>query len=182
MATTTDLDHKINQPSGPGHGNEQQGVALGDFDREINLKAILWSGVWLVVITLVSALLMWWLMKGFAGYDKAHEVKMLPMAAKYPMPKLPASMPLLQPEDPRQDRNQDMYDLRAAEDKILGSAGWVDQPGGTLRISVNDAIDAIVQRGVAPFPATGAAAATPATPAKTPPLPAATPTPAKPLG
>ncbi|HEY0554500.1 MAG TPA: hypothetical protein VGG20_09545 [Thermoanaerobaculia bacterium] len=182
MATpTTDLDRKINQTSGPGHGNEQQGVALGDFDREINLRAILWSGVWLVVVTLVSALLMWWMMKGFAGYDRTHEVKLMPMEAKYPSPKLPASTPLLQPEDPRQDRNQDMYDLRAAEDKLLDRAGWVDQPGGTLRISVDEAIDAIVQRGVAPFPATGAAA-TPATPAKTPPLPAATPSPAKPLG
>jgi hypothetical protein len=177
--TTTDLDHKINQPSGPGHGNEQQGVALGDFDREINLKAILWSGVWLVVITLVSALLMWWLMKGFAGYDRTHEVKLMPMAAKNPMPKLPASMPLLQPEDPKEDRNQDMYDMRANEDKLLDRAGWVDQPGGTLRISVDEAIDAIVQRGVAPFPATGAAgaAAPPAAPntASAPALP-------KPLG
>jgi hypothetical protein len=152
-------------------------VALGDFDREINLKAILWSGVWLVVVTLISALLMWWLMKGFAGYDKTHEVKMMPMAVKNPMPPLPASMPHLQPEDPRFDRNQDMYDLRANEDKSLDHAGWVDQPGGTLRVPIDVAIDAIAQRGVAPFPATGAAAT--ATTAKTP---TPTPAPAKPLG
>jgi hypothetical protein len=182
MATTTDLDHKINQPSGPGHANEAQGVALGDFDREINLRAILWSGVWLVVITLVSALLMWWLMKGFAYWDKTHEVQLMPMAAKNPMPKLPASMPLLQPEDPKEDRNQDMYDLRANENKLLDHAGWVDQPGGTLRISVDEAIDAIVQRGVAPFPATGAAPATPPTKPVDPGQATAPAPPAKPLG
>jgi hypothetical protein len=175
MATPTDLDAKISRSSGtPGHAPEQHGVAAGDFDREINLKAILWSGVWLVVVTLVSALLMWFLMKGFAGYDKTHEVKLMPMAAKNPIPKLPASTPRLQPEDPRQDRNQDMYDLRAAEDQVLNHAAWVDRPGGTLRVPIDVAIDAIVQRGVAPFPATGAPSAAPAT---TP-----TPAPAKPLG
>jgi hypothetical protein len=183
---TTDLDHKINQSSGPGHANERQGVALGDFDREINLKAILWSGVWLVVVTLVSALLMWWLMKGFAGYDKAHEVQMMPMAVKNPMPPLPPSMPHLQPEDPRYDRNQDMYDLRAKEDESLDHAGWIDQPGGTLRVPIDVAIDAIAQRGVGAFPATGAAA-TATTPAATTPtsaakIPTPTPAPAKPLG
>ncbi len=175
MATTTDLDAKINRSSGaPGNAPEQHGVAPGDFDREINLKAILWSGVWLVVVTLVSAVLLWWLMKGFAGYDKTHEVKMMPMAAKNPMPKLPASVPLLQPEDPRLDRNLDMYKMREGEDKLLDHAGWVDRPGGTLRVPIDVAIDAIVQRGGAPFPATGApAAARPTTP---------TPAPAKPLG
>jgi hypothetical protein len=177
MATTTDLDHKINQSPGPGHRNKQQGVALGDFDREINLRAILWCGVWLVVVTLISALLMWWLMKGFAGYDKTHEVKIVPMAAKYPTPKLPASTPRLQPEDPRLDRNLDMVKMRADEDKLLDHAGWVDRPGGTLRVPIDVAIDAIVQRGVAPFPATGAAA----TPTPTP-APATTAPPAKPLG
>jgi len=177
---TTDLDHKINESSGPGHSNEARGVALGDFDREINLRAILWSGVWMVVITLVSCLLMWWLMKGFAGYDKAHEVRMMPMAAKNPMPALPASMPRLQPEDPRFDRNQDMYDMRANEDKQLDQAGWVDRPGGTLRVSINDAIDAIARRGVAPFPPTGAPAPAATAPSAT--ASATAPPPAKPLG
>jgi hypothetical protein len=128
-------------------------------------------------VTLVSCLLMWWLMAGFAGYDKSHEVRMMPMAAKNPVPPMPASMPRLQPEDPRLDRNKDMYDMRADEDKLLDHAGWVDRPGGTLRVPIDVAIDAIAQRGVAPFPATGAPAPAPAATASAP----AT-APAKPLG
>ena len=92
-------------------------------------------------------------------------------------PRYVNSMPRLQPEDPRFDRNQDMYDMRANEDKLLDRAGWVDQPGGTLRVSIDDAIDAIARRGVAPFPPTGAPAPSPAATASAPALP-----PAKPLG
>jgi hypothetical protein len=152
--TTTDLDAKTD--TGPGHGHAvQHGVETGDFDREINLRAVLWCGVWLVVVTLAAALLMWLFLRGFQAYDERHEVKMMPMMAQNPQ-RPPTGVPLLQPESPSEDRNKDMVDLREAEDKRLGHAGWVDQPGGTLRVPVDVAIDAIVQRGVAPFPATGA--------------------------
>jgi len=154
MANTTDLDAKTD--TAPGHGHAvQHGVETGDFDREINLRAILWSGVWLVVVTLAAALLMWWLLRGFQTYDQHHEVKMMPMMAQNPQKAPPG--PLLQPENPAEDRNQDMANMRRNEDKLLEHASWVDRPGGTLRVPVAVAIDAIVQRGVAPFPAIGSA-------------------------
>jgi hypothetical protein len=159
MSSTTDrhgrsdLDAKTD--TGPGDGTAvQHGVATGDFDREISVRRILWSGVWLVVITLTSALLVWWFMRGLQIYDEHHEVQMMPMMARNPQQQQPG--PRLQPEDPKEDRNKDMVDMREAEDKSLGRAGWVDQPGGTLRVPIDVAIDAIVQRGIAPFPPTGA--------------------------
>ncbi len=177
MATTTDphgrkpgtglhgegeLDAKTD--TGPGHGLAvQHGVETGDFDREINVRGILWSGFWLTAGTLVAVLLMWWFLRGFQVYDEHHEVKMMPMMARNPQQPPPG--PRLQPENPSEDRNKDMADMREAEDKSLGHAGWVDQQGGTLRVPVDVAIDAIVQRGVAPFPATGATGAAPGVPA-----------------
>jgi hypothetical protein len=159
MSSTTDRhgrsDPDAKTDTGPGDGTAvQRGAATGDFDREISVRRILWAGVWLVVITLTSALLVWWFMRGLQVYDEHHEVEVMPMMARNPQQPPPG--PRLQPEDPEEDRNKDMVDMRAAEDQSLGRAGWVDQPGGTLQVPIDVAINAIVQRGVAPFPATGA--------------------------
>jgi hypothetical protein len=179
MATTTD-------PSKPGTGlhgegqldkvtdtggtdryatEEQHGIVTGDFDREINLRGILLSGLWLAVVTILANVLMWYFLRGFHVYDKHHEVKMLPMVEQNPQ-RPPQGQPLLQPENPAEDRNLDMAKMRENEDEQLNRASQV---GNTLRVPVEVAIDAIAQRGVAPFapmgggsPA-GAAGAPPAT-------------------
>lgn len=135
---------------------EQHGIVTGDFDREINVRAILWSGFWLAVVTIAANILMWWFLRGFQVYDQHHEVPVMPMAAQNPQK--PPLAPLLQPENPKEDRNQDMVDFRRDENKLLDRAAWVDRPGNTLRVPVDVAIDAIARRGVAPFPATGAPA------------------------
>jgi hypothetical protein len=134
---------------------EQHGIVTGNFDREINVRAILWSGFWLAVVTIVANILMWWFLRGFQAYDQRHEVPVLPMAAQNPQ-RPPQGQPLLQPEDPSQDRNKDMYDFRQKEDEQLDHASQV---GNTLRVPIDVAIDAIAQRGVAPFAPTGGSAA-----------------------
>jgi len=137
----------------PGHGLAvQHGSETGDFDREISVRRILWSGVWLTVGTLVFALLMWWFLRGIKAFEDHNEVRVAPMMAQNPQQPPPG--PQLQ-DDPAKD----MLKMRTDEDVLLDRAGWVDQQGGTLRVPVNVAIDAIVQRGVAPFPATGATGA-----------------------
>ena len=148
--------------------DDQHGIVTGDFDREINVRAILWSGFWLAVVTIVANILMWWFLRGFQVYDERHEVPVMPMAAQNPQ--RPPSAPLLQPEDPKEDRNQDMVDFRRQEDQQLGHAS---QAGDTLRVPVDVAIDVIAQRGVQPFPATGA----PATAVQAPQSPEAAPNP-----
>ena len=100
---------------------------------------------------------MWWFLRGFQVYDKHHEVQ--DDADGGEEPAAAAARRRACSRRTREDRNQDMVDMRADEDKSLDHAGWVDQQGGTLRVPVDVAIDAIAQRGVAPFPATGAAAA-----------------------
>lgn len=133
---------------------DQHGIVTGDFDREINVRGILWTGFWLAVVTIVANILMWWFLRGFQVYDQHHEVAVMPMAKQNPPP--PPQGPLLQPEDPRLDRYRDMVDMHQNEDQALTHAAWMDHPGGTLRVPIDVALDAIAQRGVAPFPATGA--------------------------
>ena len=144
-------------------------VEAAEIDREINLKGILWAGFWLVVVTLVSQLLMWWFLRGFQVWDEHHEARMAPMAVANPQQ--PPPTPRLQV-----DPTADMVEMRANEDQALTRAGWVDHEGGTLRVPIDVAIDAIAQRGVAPFPATGAAPATTAAPGLAAPVKTTTPT------
>jgi hypothetical protein len=150
---------------------DQHGIVTGDFDREINVRGILWSGFWLAVITIAANFLMWWFLRGFQVYDQHHEARVMPMAAKNPQ--RPPQGPLLQPEIPTEDRNKDMYEFRKAENQMLDKASWVDHPGGTLRVPVDMALDAIAQRGVAPFaPTGGSAAGAKGAPAAVPAVPA----------
>ncbi len=162
--STTDLgaDSSSATPAGA------HAVAAEEIDREINLKGILWCGFWLVVVTLVSQLLMWWFLRGFQVWDEHHEVHMMPMAVANPQQPPPA--PRLQV-----DPTADMVDMRANEEQALTKAGWVDHEGGTLRVPIDVAIDAIAKRGVAPFPATGAPAAATAAPRLAAPVKSTTP-------
>lgn len=42
----------------------------------------------------------------------------------------------------------DLEAMRAAEDKILNSYGWIDQPHGVVRIPIDRAMDLLAQRGL----------------------------------
>ena len=113
------------------------------FDREINLRAIVLSGIALVVVTVVAALLMWWLLKGFELYDEKRDVRLSPVELAHPQAPPPA--PLLQ-----RDPVADMTGMREREDRELSQAAWVDRQGGVVRLPVADAIDIVAARGVAP--------------------------------
>jgi hypothetical protein len=113
------------------------------FDREINVRAIVVSGIALAVVCLVAALLMWWLLKGFEHYDEKRDVRLSPVELAHPQPPPPA--PLLQ-----RDPVTDMTEMREREDRELNQAAWVDRQQGVVRLPVEDAIDIVAARGVAP--------------------------------
>lgn len=43
---------------------------------------------------------------------------------------------------------QDLRNMRAAEDKILNSYGWIDKSSGLVRIPIDRAMDLLAQRGL----------------------------------
>ena len=43
---------------------------------------------------------------------------------------------------------QDLQQMRAAEDQLLNSYGWVDQSKGVVRIPIDQAIDMLAKRGL----------------------------------
>ena len=130
------------------------------FDREINVRGIVISGIALVVVCVVAALLMWWLLKGFEHYDEKRDVRLSPVERAHPQQPPPA--PLLQGNPVA-----DMTEMREREDRELNQAAWIDRQQGTVRLPVADAIDIVAARGVAPEVVGGrlgapVAAATPA--------------------
>ena len=65
------------------------------------------------------------------------------------------------PPSPRLQNNpiQDLKAMRAAEDSVLTSYGWVDQKNGIARIPIARAIDLLAQRGLPSRPQAAAATA-----------------------
>lgn len=120
------------------------------FDTEINLKAITWSGVVLVVVCVLSALAMWGMLRAFGAADERKDPPASPIPAARQQPLPPE--PRLQIND-----KEDMRTMRDREDRVLTEPTWTDQSQGTARIPVDVAMEAIVNRGLAPL-ASGAAA------------------------
>jgi hypothetical protein len=130
------------------------------FDREIHLKGIVCSGIGLVVIVIVSAALMWWLLRGFQKYDEKRDVRATPIEAANPQQPPPAPRlqvgPSFEGALERSDR-EDMQLERQTEDEALSQPGWIDQQQGIVRVPIETAMQMLVQRGLAPLGAPPAA-------------------------
>ncbi|HEV7670420.1 MAG TPA: hypothetical protein VGS22_18025 [Thermoanaerobaculia bacterium] len=141
------------------HG--QQGAET--VDGELNVKAIVYSGIGTVVVTIVSMILVWWLFQGFRKLENAQDPKpsALPEAAEKlipPSPRLELSPP------------ENLKELRDREQAVLDSPAWIDQAQGTVRLPIDLALDVVARRGLGqaspaepaePSPANPATAATP---------------------
>jgi hypothetical protein len=132
------------RPSQGGHGGHAPETE--EFDREINIRSIVWLGVGLVITALVVHLFIWWMLKGIRYYDDRRDTPLTPVEAANPQPQPPA--PRLQP-----DVVTDMSSFLANERQREDHAAWVDRNQGSLRLPLGAAMDLIVKRGVAPLAA-----------------------------
>jgi hypothetical protein len=113
------------------------------FDKEINLRGIFWTAVGLVVVTVVSAILMWVLLRGFSKSDERRDPPPSPIAAQAVQP--PPPEPRLQTDD-----KGDLRMMRAEEDAVLDHPAWINQEQGTVRVPIGVAMQVIASRGLAP--------------------------------
>ncbi len=147
-----------------GHGAEDAEAV----DGELNVRAIVGAGVGTVVVTIVSMILVWWLVIGMRKLENAEDPtpSALPEAAERmlpPSPRLEISPPA------------NLKELRAQEDETLDHPAWIDQAGGKVRLPIDLAIDVVARRGLggpsaeapveaSPTATEGAAEVAPATP------------------
>jgi len=110
-------------------------------ERDISLRAVVWTVGVSVVMVLVIAAGVWWFYSYIRAQDEAKDVRRTLVAAPSPIP-----------PDPRLqvDPEQELRDFRRAQDEILNSYGWVSREQGRTRIPIQRAMDLLVERGGVP--------------------------------
>ena len=108
---------------------------------DASVGAVFAFGVGLMIMGVVILFLVWLLFGYFKGRDAGSEAREFPLALEQ-QNRLPPE-PRLQ-TNPRQD----LIDMRAKEDTKLNTYGWVDKPGGVVRIPISEAMRLTVERGL----------------------------------
>ena len=131
------------------HQQPHADAAHGAIDRaelhheesDVNFGGILGFGAGLIAIGTVVAIIVFVLFR----YFEAREARTVPV--EYP---LAAGQGSRVPPEPRLQTNprEDLRDLRAKEDELLQSYGWVDKNAGIVRIPIDDAIRLTLERGL----------------------------------
>ena len=130
----------------PGHREHPENLENLDHSvshehSDVNIRAILGFGAALVVVAAVIHLVIYVLF----GYFTSRENAKVP--AEYPL--AVAAGDRVPPEPRLQtDPRQDLADLRAKEDELLGSYGWVDRNAGVVRIPIEAAMKLTLERGL----------------------------------
>ena len=120
--------------------NEPQPANPSDTGHEANVirsRAVLVFGVVLALVTVIVLLLMGGL---FRLLDR-QQAKADPQPPRLANTRQPPPAPRLQITP-----NKDLKTMRAEEERILSSYGWVDRANGVVRIPVSRAIDLLIER------------------------------------
>ena len=115
---------------------------------DVNVRAILGWGAGLLVAAVLIHFVVWLLFLYLSGRETTRD------AVDYP---LAAGQATRVPPEPRLQTTprEDLRELRAREDEILNSYGWVDKPTGVVRIPIDEAMKLTLQRGLPARAASG---------------------------
>jgi len=122
--------HSGGHPAGAGHE-----------ESDITIRPILWAAAGLAVIVALIFVLMRWTYVADLAHDAAQSPPANPLANTYGRQVPPE--PRLQTQPVR-----DLNDLRAAEETVLNSYGWVDRKAGVVRIPIARAMELLIKRGL----------------------------------
>jgi hypothetical protein len=127
-------------PENPEHPEHPDNPKVHHEESDVNIRAILAFGGGLIVVAAVIHLLVFAL---FQFFDSREAIK---LTAEYPL----AVGQERVPPEPRLQTNprQDLADLRAKEDAVLQSYGWIDRNGGVVRIPIDAAMKLTLERGL----------------------------------
>ena len=110
-------------------------------ESDVNVRGVLGFAAGLLVTAVLIQFMVWLLFVYFSGREAARVVPEYPLAA---------GEQTRVPPEPRLQTNprEDLRALRAREDAVLKSYGWVDKTAGVVRIPIDEAIKLTVQRGL----------------------------------
>jgi hypothetical protein len=110
-------------------------------ESDIDFGAIVKFGGGLIVVAVLIHVLMWVLLGYFEARDGKQAQRMYPLAA---------TQENRLPPEPRLQTNprEDLAELRAREDSVLHSYGWVDRNAGIVRMPIDTAMKLTLERGL----------------------------------
>jgi len=114
-----------------------------EFDREINLRGVIGSGIALAAVALVVSLLMWWLLRGFSSFDEKRDVRLTPIETANPQQPPPEPRLQIAPND-------DMKEMQEKENRELTQPAWVDRQQGIVRVPIDLAMEVMISKGLSP--------------------------------
>jgi hypothetical protein len=118
-----------------------QNPAVEHEESDVNIRAIFGFGLGLLAVGVVVHVLVWLLFLSFTAGEQAQSPPRYSLAA--------ADAERLPPEPRLQTApRQDLIDLRAQEQQLLQTYGWVDRNAGVVRIPIEDAIRLTLERGL----------------------------------
>jgi hypothetical protein len=112
---------------------------VGRERSDVNVRAIAGFAAGLVILALAAHVALYWLLK---HYEKRAAGSTTPMIAPSAGREIPPP-PRLQVSP-----QADLAELRAAEERQLGSYGWIDKERKIARIPIDRAMELISQRGL----------------------------------
>jgi hypothetical protein len=134
------LPHGGHEPEATG-GPGGSGPRIEHETSDVNIRPILGFLLTLTVACVFISFIVWLLFTFFNVRESHAGTLDYPLATQQEN-RLPPE-PRLQTQ-PRQDLN----DLRAHEDEILTTYGWVDRNAGVARIPIDQAMKTLVERGL----------------------------------
>ena len=123
-------------------------------NRDVSIRGVLYFAFWLAVGLIASGVAMLLLFRALEKRDRAEDRKLSPMIAAS-LARTPPE-PRLEPY-PLAPRAK----LRAEEEEILTTYGWVDKNRGVVRVPIERAMELLVERGLPPAKPMPAAAPAP---------------------
>jgi hypothetical protein len=110
-------------------------------ESDVNVIGVLAFAAGLFVAAVLIHFMVWLLFLYFSGREAAR------VPSEYP---LAAGQETRVPPEPRLQTHprEDLQALRAREDAVLHSYGWVDKTAGIVRIPIDEAIKLTAQRGL----------------------------------
>ncbi len=122
--------------------------------RDVSIRGVLYFAFWLGVGLIASGAAMLLLLRALEKKERAQDRTLSPMIAAS-LARTPPE-PRLEPY-PLAPRAK----LRAEEEEILTTYGWVDKDRGIARVPIDRAMELLVQRGLPPAKPMPAAAPAP---------------------
>ena len=143
----------------PPQAHAPQAGHRGHEERDVTFRPIVWGAAGMLVVTVLVFLMVHWLLVYYVGREARRSPAANPLTSTFGR-----QLPL----EPRLQVKplQDLRALRAAEDALLNTYGWVDRNAGTVRIPIARAMEVLAERGLParPEPAVPQAERPPAAP------------------